>query len=449
MSDSRDKIVDCSTCPTVQIYENETVIFFQVSGQELQVKQKGTITIKYKDGNVLFFENNILLFSACKVEDVRKQNNDIYADTYLELVVALSAFLGFSDSGGGGIANVANGIYDDGGTAKLGGDLVEDTVITEDGFVLTQIRTENVNGANVTVAALTDLGDPFGTGGTGLSRGLALNSDTGTVSAFVWSDNISDAAAALIGSSGDFQASFEARPTTVVMKTVNAGITESQFLLSGVNALFECATWQTNATNAIRFNTPKIEQPLTGKYVWGETDTDNSIRIGVESGALVAQKRIAGSWTTMASISGVTNEETYVQKNEYINTHIKKRETAFTIDLNSTNPVQVYAFPMTDQKQYRFKFIGLFRRTGLSGVGFFEVTAGANRSTALGSGLSSPTPNIIAQENIAGTGPVFTHAIQTISGVPNYVFFIDSNVAINTRYETYVEIIESSIEDIF
>lgn len=97
--DSRNKNTDCSDCKNVKIYEQETVLFFQVEGESLQVFQKGELTVEQKEGNILFFNDGKFVFSACGVENVRKENNDIYAENYTDLVVALSDFLGVkSDS---------------------------------------------------------------------------------------------------------------------------------------------------------------------------------------------------------------------------------------------------------------------------------------------------------------------------------------------------------------
>jgi hypothetical protein len=255
--DIRNQIVDCADCPNVQIYENETVIFFQVTGQQLEVKQKGTITIQYKDGAVLFFENGVFLFSACNVENVRKANNDIYASTYLELVVALSAFLGFSSGGGGGIANVANGIYDDGGTAKLGGNLVEDTTIL---------------GSNIYSFIVAFL-DNF------IAQGAVLQL----------------LATSLVDISSD--------------DAIN-------IIANGILQLTSANQINIDSSGAIRLTSNTNEVGINGNslFYFGEENADGSFRIGITAGNFTIEKRIAGVWTTYS----IPNQPVKVSKDEIV-----------------------------------------------------------------------------------------------------------------------------------
>ena len=238
--DIRNKVVDCSTCPNVQIYENETVIFFQIEGQELRVVQKGTLTIQYKDGAVLFFENNIFLFEACSVENVRKANNDIYAETYLELVVALSAFLGFSSGGGGGIANVANGLYNDGGTAKIGGDLVEDTTVL----------------------------------GSGIYSFICAFLDN----FIVQGDVLQLLATSLVDVSSD--------------DAIN-------IIANGILQLTSANQINIDSSGAIRLTSNANEVSINGDslFYFGDSTSDGSFRIGISGGSFIVEKRIAGVWT--------------------------------------------------------------------------------------------------------------------------------------------------------
>jgi hypothetical protein len=330
--DIRNKVVDCSTCPNVQIYENETVIFFQVEGEPLRVIQKGSITMQYKDGTVVFYENNILLFEACSVENVRKANNDIYAETYLELVTALSDFLGFSSGGGGGIANVANGLYDDGGTAKLGGELVEDTTILgsdiyslifafldnfiAQGDVLQLIATSLVDvssddAINIIANGILQLtsANQINIDSSGAIR---LDSNANEVSIngnslFYFGDSTSDGSFRIGISGGAFI--LEQRILGVwtpqsfsVIANNGLNYTGGAVKLGGalladttISGLFQLIF---SGLTALRFTTDVVQQQATGFYYFGDEATNGSFRIGLVGGSFVIQKRIAGVWVS-------------------------------------------------------------------------------------------------------------------------------------------------------
>lgn len=330
--DIRNKVVDCSTCPNVQIYENETVIFFQVEGQELRVVQKGSITMQYKDGTVVFYENGVLLFEACSVENVRKANNDIYAETYLELVAALSAFLGFSSGGGGGIANVANGLYNDGGTAKLGGDLVEDTTVLgsniyslifalldnfiAQGDVLQLLATSLVDvssddAINIIANGILQLtsGNQINIDSAGAIR---LNSNINEVSIngdslFYFGDSTTDGSFRIGIAAGSF----------IVEKRIAGVWTTQSFPVSannGVNyaggavklggALLADTTISGlfqlifSGIASLRFGTDIVQQQATGFYYFGDETTDGTFRLGLVAGSFVVQKRVVGVWVS-------------------------------------------------------------------------------------------------------------------------------------------------------
>jgi hypothetical protein len=464
--DIRNQIVDCADCPNVQIYENETVIFFQVTGQQLQVIQKGTITIQYKDGAVLFFENGIFLFSACTVENVRKANNDTYASSYLELVVALSAFLGFSDSGGGGIANVANGIYDDGGTAKLGGNLVEDTTILGSNiysFIVAFIDNFIAQGAVLQLLAtsLVDISsdDAINIIANGIlqltsanqinidsSGSIRLTSNTNEVgingnSLFYFGAENADGSFRIGITAGEFTIekriagiwTLQTLPVTAnngLNYTINAVKLGGALLANTtISGLFDLIL---SGLSAFKINTDIVEQQSTGKYIWGSNTVDGSYRIGVESGIFVAQRRIAGVWATI-------NQDSEAIRTKSLG-NVLKSETAFSVDVSSAVATTFLVLNLDINSQYAFNLTGSATRTGANGNASYQSVGGVRRS-ALGNTLSG-TASTIQLESLAGN-----FAISSALVGNTLEFRVTSSVATKTRLEGILTIQKTTIPD--
>jgi len=284
--------------PKLKVFENGGMIQFATEADELITSEpKGSVRIR-QVGEGFSFEHIITcsgIASVTNFADILDSSGVVYGASFADVLTALSFF--FEVAGGGGtVTGANNGLSLDGANVQLGGALVKNTTITENGFQAVQTRLETVNSEPVSVSHYTENNDPFSSGIPGYSRLLGVASATGNAYCGIWSNNADDATAFLRAEAGDWQSNTEVRATSVLLKVVEAGIIQSSWSLQGNAITAACDRVEFFATTAVRFHTDKVEQQITGKYIFGESNTDGSIRIGESGGAFVVEKRIGGVW---------------------------------------------------------------------------------------------------------------------------------------------------------
>jgi len=353
-----------------------------------------------------------------------------------ELLAILASdffFLG-SGSGGASLTGANNGLSLDGTTAQLGGDLIKSTVINEFEFSFEQSRfLETPPGSFATAAHKTEVSDPF-LFGVGLERKLEVQSDTGTAVASVWGNNLESPESYLSSAGGDFNARVRVNAERFLLQALNAGLNEGSIFGGGNNLIFTAPVRATFEASAVNFNTDKVEQQISGKYIWGESFTDGSYRIGVEGGNFVIQKLIATVWTTLR------DDGENISSKKLGN--VSKIETAYSFDVSSTAATTFLTLALDANSQYAFNLTGIAIRTAANGNASYQSVGGARRTT-LGNTLSGSASNIIL-ESLTGNFSL------TVVLVGNTVEFrVNSSVATKTRLEGILTIQKTIIPDSF
>jgi len=352
-----------------------------------------------------------------------------------ELLGILAADFFFLGSGEApAIITASNGLTKLVDDIKLGGILTEATTIDEADFQFIQGRTSNVNGADMTATHLTELSDPF-TFGVGLERKLEVQTDTGTAGVAVWGDNSEFPEAYFYASGGDTVSRIRTNPQRFLLQAINAGIENVGIYGDATGVLTVGATLRAEVTTPVlRLITDKVEQQISGKYIWGESSTNGSYRIGTEGGAFVVQKLINPDWVTLREDS----ESISFKKLG----NVSKIETAYTFDVSSTAATTFLTLSLDANSQYAFNLIGVAIRTAANGNASYQTIGGARRTT-LGNTLSGNASNIIL-ESLTGN---FSISVVLVGNTVE--FRVNSTVATKTRLEGILTIQKTIIPDSF
>ena len=298
----------------LKVYESGGLITFATeAGDVIQSEPKGTVRIRRYNVTGFTFENlitNVGIGYVDAYNDVLDESGATYGGDFNAVLAALGAFFSPSSGGGGGVTGAENGLYVAADKVRLGTNpLIEDTLINEDDFDFTQLRESVVNAEIVTVEHTAKLSDPLDLG-IGLIRAFRLESATGLSSVGVWSDNIYPQEAYLSSLGGDFLSRIRVNPERFLLQALDGGVDIGSIQGGGNELVFTAPSRVTIDTEVLTLSTDKVEQQITGKYIYGQSATNGSFRTGVENGVFVVQKRVAGVWVTQnISAPAIAREE--------------------------------------------------------------------------------------------------------------------------------------------
>jgi hypothetical protein len=163
-------------------------------------------------------------------------------------------------------------------------------------------------------------------------------------------------------------------------------------------------------------------------------------------GALKKDTTISGFFNFILSGLNIfrTSSKELEQTLTHTNGSIKKRTVAISVDVATTSAFTYFTLAMDANKQYAVEIFGKAQRNVQNGDGTFRVINGARRTTLPGGNTLSGTTNTIILESLAGA---FTMSA-ALSG-NNVIFTVTNTVATKTRFEAWIEILETSIPDNF
>jgi len=272
---------------------------------------------------------------------------DIFA---LKDFLDVNFFFEVTGGGGGSVAGAENGLYVSGGNVRLGGALLEDTVVVENGFDFVQVRTKTIATADVTTAHRSRIANPF------VLQGWTENS-------LVRSMFVEDASAsaATVGVAGN--------NTEQVAAFLRAG----------------------NAAGSIQSYIIVQPQEIS-QTIW---------RFGVIS-----------SRNTVSGAQHLLDYKTQIQTIQpEVGSVVQVTRYSIEVDIATVTANQILAtIAMEANCQYSVEAVINFRRTNLLGAGGARFFGGASRSSAFGNTLYSNNPNVVVLENVTGN-PSFGHNI--------------------------------------
>lgn len=294
----------------IKVYESGNMITFAYeNGAVFTTEPKGTVRILKYSLTGFSFERVVTGETIAYVDsydDVQDASGAIYGGSFSAVLSALGAFFVPSGSGGG-VTGAENGLYVSGGKARLGGSLIENTVITEAGFDFSQIRAETIGAGIVAAAHLCAIDNPLTILGwveTPLTRSFAAQSDLGgSAFAGVTANNTDDAVAYLKQVIGDSESLIYVGSSIARIAAFLAGVLQADINIMGTQITANADVSVENLTTGKFFNTDQVVQQISGKYHYGDPNANNSYRTGVEIGSFVVQRYSAAVWTTYFSAS--------------------------------------------------------------------------------------------------------------------------------------------------
>ena len=224
----------------LKVYLDGTMIAFTtVDDKPLQSYPRGWVVLEPLGTTGFTFldaDSNKTLYQVNGLDNILDITGTPYGVTQLDVFTALNAFLGFNSGGGGGVTGAENATFVSGGNVRLGGPLIQNTSITEDGFDFTADKTEEPNPGygNVTTYYKSEIGQPLPNvfPVNSLNRKIGILDNLGDAEIGVFGDNYYEAVAYWKANSGPEENIAYSSGNSFNIKQYLSGVQRAFFLLN-------------------------------------------------------------------------------------------------------------------------------------------------------------------------------------------------------------------------